>query len=193
MSTADTSLSHIKGRLYSRLPLSPNLRMSFPLRIAFAFIFAFLQLVAGAENCIWCNKKTENDFLDCVSKKITRNRELNIPPDVVEAMVTSLKAASSVINTSDNIKSEIMKGAFAGEVLGMVVSIQSPGRNTNSVVASVMGSIEECYIAVTGQSGTKFSSSINRAVTNMMLGEDSDSNGNEYSLSPETGFGSTCN
>ncbi|CAL1297512.1 unnamed protein product, partial [Larinioides sclopetarius] len=162
--------------------------MAFPLRNA-AIIITFLQLVSGTEYCIWCNRKAENGFLDCFANKLKANPELNVEPNVVDSMAKSLKAASRVMNTPDNIKSEIMKGAAAGEVMAIVLSEKSPGKSTNSVVASVVASIEECYTTVTGLSGAKFSKSIGRAVTSLMSDEDSDSNSDDYGLPPESGIG----
>ncbi|KAF8770061.1 hypothetical protein HNY73_017632 [Argiope bruennichi] len=162
--------------------------MSFPLRIAVAFIFTLYRLAAGAEFCIWCDKKTQNDFLACFSEKIKMNRELNIEPFLLEAMVKSLPAASNVINTPNKVKNTMMNGALSGEVVALITSISSPGRNRDIIVANIIRPLEECYATISGKSGTKFAASIGKTVMDTILDVDSDSDNNEYSLGPESSF-----
>ncbi|GFS84912.1 uncharacterized protein NPIL_257271 [Nephila pilipes] len=142
-------------------------------------------LVQGSDACLWCDKRQEERFLNCLFIDVVNNPEfVNAPVSSVDEMKWSLLTTSDALKRTPNaIKWKLMDNVLVEETSRLTTTLSHySGIPYDSVLETVVELSGNCFSAATGQNNAYFKSDLRRLVKDYNKNADSPSGSSPNSM-----------
>ncbi|GFQ89541.1 uncharacterized protein TNCT_305291 [Trichonephila clavata] len=141
-------------------------------------------LVQGSNACLWCDKRQEERFLNCLFIDVVNNPEFqNAPVSSVDEMKWSILSTSDALKRTPNpIKFKLLDNLLVEETSKLTTTLsRSSGNSYDSVLETVVQLSGNCFTAATGQNSGFFKNELRQLVQDY-----NKKNNNPFDKAPDT-------
>ncbi|GFT13945.1 uncharacterized protein TNCV_2615831 [Trichonephila clavipes] len=163
-----------------------NRRLPISRSCTFLWILAVqvILLVQGSNACLWCDKRQEERFLNCLFIDVVNNPEFsNAPESSVDEMKWSILSTSDALKRTPNpIKFKLLDNLLVEETSKLAATLShSSGNSYDAVLETVVQVSGNCFTAATGQNSGFFKNDLRQLVQDY-----NEKNNNPFDKAPDS-------